>query len=113
MTELVGDEGRLGVTEPVIIEVAAGARTNEREDDLRRLLLRFELLGFDGAVDFDAAATIYRLCRQAGVTPRGLIDCMIASVARRHDATLLAADADLVRLAGIVGIGVDEASVTI
>ena len=113
MTALIAGDGPLAVTEPVIMEVAAGARTIEREAELRRLLLRFELLGFDGAVDFDAATTIYRSSRQRGVTPRGLIDCMIASVAHRHHATLLAADADLVRLAAIVGIDVDDASLTL
>lgn len=112
LTELIRDEGPLAVAEPVIMEVVAGARTDDRESDLRRLLLRFDLLRFDVAADFDAAASIYRRCRRVGVTPRGLIDCMIASVARCHQATLLAADADLSRVARVVGIEVDSASVT-
>jgi predicted nucleic acid-binding protein len=98
------------VTEPVVMEVVAGARSDERERDLRRLLLRFELLRFDSPVDFDAATRIYRSCRQEGVTPRGLIDCMIASVARRHGVALLALDADVNRIADVVGIELDEAS---
>lgn len=110
LTELIRDEGPLAVTELVIMEVVAGARTDDRERDLRRLLGRFELLGLDVAADFDAAATIYRRCRRAGVTPRGLIDCMIASVARRHEAILLAADADLARVARVVDIDLDSAS---
>src|ERR1700674_1715268 len=112
VAELIASEGPLVVTEPVIMEVVAGARTDQREADLRRLLLRFALLGFDDAVDFDAAARIYRRRRRAGITPRGMVDCMIASVAHRHRATLLAADADLSRVASIVGIGMDDASVT-
>lgn len=107
---IAGNEEVLGVTEPVIMEVLAGARSDDRENDLRRLLLRFELLGFDAAVDFDAAARIYRSCRQAGVTPRGMVDCMIASVAHRHGAALLALDADLHRVAGVVGVEMDSAS---
>jgi predicted nucleic acid-binding protein len=35
---------------------------------------------------------------------------MIAAVARRRGATLLAFDVDLDRVAGVVGIGMDEAS---
>ncbi|MGH9303620.1 MAG: type II toxin-antitoxin system VapC family toxin [Acidimicrobiales bacterium] len=112
LTELITDGGPLAVTEPVIMEVVAGARTDDRETDLRRLLLRFHLLGFDIAVDFDAAAGLYRRCRRVGVTPRGMIDCMIASVAQRHQATLLAADVDLSRVANVVGIDLDEASTT-
>lgn len=111
LTELIADEGPLAVTEPVIMEVVAGARSDDREADLRSLLLRFHLLPFDVAVDFDAAASIYRQCRQVGVTPRGLIDCMIASVARRNQATLLAADSDLSRVATVVGINLDDASI--
>jgi predicted nucleic acid-binding protein len=112
LEELIRGDGPLAVSEPVIMEVVAGARTDEREADLRRLLLRFALLGFDAAADFDAAARIYRRCRRAGITPRGMVDCLIASVAHRHGATLLAADTDLSRVATIVGIGLDDASVT-
>jgi predicted nucleic acid-binding protein len=112
VSDLIAAEGPLAVTEPVMMEVAAGARTDDREDDLRRLLMRFHLLQFDTAADFDGAARIYRQCRQVGVTPRGLIDCMIASVARRHDATLLAHDADISRVANVVGIEMDTASLT-
>src|SRR3954468_24306524 len=99
LAELIADDSELAVTEPVVMEVMAGARTDDREEELRRLLLRFRLLTFEPAADFDAAARIYRQCRQVGITPRGLIDCMIASVARRHDATLLAHDADMGRVA--------------
>lgn len=107
---LIADNGEIAVTEPVAMELLAGARSAERESDLRRLLLRFDLLPFDSAADFDSAARIYRRCRAAGVTPRGLLDCMIASVAWRCGATLLAHDADLGRVAGVIGIEMDEAS---
>jgi predicted nucleic acid-binding protein len=108
ITELIRSDGPLAVTEPVVMEVVAGARTDGREADLRRLLLRFTLLRFDVVADFDGAATIYRRCRRAGVTPRGMVDCMIAAVAHRHGATLLAADADLGRVATVVGIDLDD-----
>lgn len=111
MNQLIGGEGPLVVTEPVVMEVVAGARTNDREADLRRLLLRFRLLRFDPVADFDGATSIYRRCRQRGVTPRGLIDCMIASVANRHMATLLVADVDLRRVADVIGLSLDEASI--
>ena len=91
------------------MEVIAGARDNRREADLRRLLLRFELLRFEPVVDFDGAARIYRRCRTGGVTPRGMVDCMIAAVAWRRRAALLAVDLDLARVAAAVGIELDEA----
>jgi predicted nucleic acid-binding protein len=110
LAELVTTGGPVAVTEPVIMEVVAGARSSEREADLRRLLRRFELLRFDAAVDFDSAARIYRACRRGGITPRGMVDCMIASVAYRHGVALLAFDADLAHVARVMGIEMDDAS---
>lgn len=110
LTVLIKSNGPLAVTEPIMMEVIAGARSAARETDLRRLLLRFHLLGFDPVADFDAGASIYRRCRQVGVTPRGLTDCMIASVASRHSASLLAMDSDLNRVAAVVGVNLDPAS---
>ncbi len=113
LTELIRDAGPLAATEPVVMEVMAGARDDRREAALRRLLLRCSLLAFDPAADFEPAARIYRRCRREGITPRWMVDCLIASVARRHDATLLAQDADLSRVAGVVGIALDGASLTV
>ena len=110
LAELIEGSGPVAVTEPIIMEVAAGARDDRREADLRRLLLRFELVSFDAVADFDGAVRIYRRCRSAGVTPRGMIDCMIASVAWRRGAALLAHDVDMDRVARLIGLEIDDAS---
>jgi predicted nucleic acid-binding protein len=110
VADLIGQDGPIAVTEPIIMEVVAGARSDGREAELRRLLRRFALLAFDPVVDFDAAARIYRLCRNVGVTPRGMVDCLIASVAWRRGAALLTCDDDLVRVATVMGITMDDAS---
>jgi predicted nucleic acid-binding protein len=110
LTALIAANGPVAVTEPVIMEVLAGARSDRRESDLRRLLLRFELLAFDVVADFDGAVHLYRRCRHAGVTPRGMVVCMIAAVALRRGATLLSHDADMDRLAEVTGIALDKAS---
>lgn len=110
LAALIATEGALGVTEPVQMEVLAGARSDAREEDLRRMLLRFRLLHFDSVTDFDAATRIYRRCRQAGVTPRGMVDCMIAAVAYRYGVALLCWDVDMDRVAKVIGIELDEAS---
>lgn len=110
VAELIADDGPLLVTEPVLMEVLAGARGDARESDLRRLLLRFGFVPFDAVTDFDAAARIYRRCRQAGVTPRGMVDCMIAAVAHRCGAALLSWDVDMDRVASVIGVELDEAS---
>lgn len=104
LTELIATTDEIAVTEPVIMEVLAGARDDRREQDLRRLMQRFALMRFDPAIDFDAATRIYRTCRRTGVTPRGMLDCLIAAVAMRHGASLLAADTDLNHVADAMDI---------
>ena len=113
IAELIADDGPLMFTEPVLMEVLAGARDDAREDDLRRMLLRFSLAPFDAITDVDAATRIYRRCRQAGITPRGMVDCMIAAVAHRNALTLLAWDADMIRVSEVIGIDVDERSLRV
>jgi len=110
MTELVVAGVELAVSEPVIAEVAAGARNDRRERDLRQLLGSFALLHCDASVDLDGAARIYRQCRRAGVTPRGLMDCVVAAVAMRHGAAVLAHDDNLARIASAVPLSLDPAS---
>ncbi len=107
---LISDAGSLRATEPVIMEVVAGARNAQREADLRRMLLGVELLPFRTPDDFDAATRIYRHCRREGVAPRGMVDCMIAAVAWRAEAVILSSDIDLARVASVVGLDLDEAS---
>jgi predicted nucleic acid-binding protein len=110
LSELIETSDLVAVTEPVAMEVLAGARDDRREADLRRLLRRFELLGFDPVADFDGAVRIHRRCRTVGITPRGMVDCMIAAVAWRREATLLAHDADMDRVASVIGLRLDDAS---
>jgi predicted nucleic acid-binding protein len=108
LAELIVADAPVAVTEPIMMEVLAGARDDRAHADLRRLLLRCEWLPFDAAADFESAAAIYRRCRRAGVTPRGLLDCMIAAVALRHGATLLSHDRDFSRIADTIGLRLDE-----
>jgi predicted nucleic acid-binding protein len=112
LTELIATDGDVAVTEPILMEIVAGARDDRRAADLRRLLLRFAWLPFDAAVDFEGAALVDRRCRRAGVTPRGMVDCMIATVALRHGAGLLAVDTDLHRVASVVGVALDGVPAT-
>ena len=108
LTELIATTDEVAVTQPVIMEVLAGARDDRRASDLRRLMDRFPLMRYDASVDFDGATRIYRTCRRAGVTPRGMADCMIAAVALRHDASLLSADSDLEQVAIVMGIEMES-----
>jgi predicted nucleic acid-binding protein len=110
LKSLIETDGPIAITEPVVMEVLAGAHDDRREADLRRLLGRFEMLSFDAVADFDGAVRVYRRCRSAGVTPRGMLDCVIVAVAWRRGATLLAHDADMSHVARVIEIELDDAS---
>jgi predicted nucleic acid-binding protein len=94
MRQLIAEDGDLITTDVVVMEILAGARTDERVRQLRRLLNRFDLLAVGGLADFEAAAGIYRRCRRGGETVRKLTDCLIAAVALRGGAELLHRDRD-------------------
>ncbi len=103
LTQLIRDGGEeIAVTEPVMMEVLAGAVDDARWHQLRRLLLSFRWTPLDAVADFEGAARIYRACRAAGNRPRGLIDCLIANVAIRTGYALLAVDRDFAAMAAVV-----------
>lgn len=104
LKNLIAASDRVAVTEPVVMELLAGARNDLEKQRISRLVTRFSLLRFDPVADFDAAAGLYRICRRNGVTPRGLVDCMIASVALRTRSRLLAADGDFERMGQALGL---------
>ena len=91
----------------VRMEVLAGARNERHLQQLRRLLARASILPIQ-PVDYDAAAALYRACRARGRTVRKLIDCLIAAVAIRGDASVLHLDADFDSLAQHTALRVDE-----
>ena len=110
LTDLVSQKSptRIAVTEPVLMEVLAGVRSQRREAELRRLLRSFEWIKAEPEVDFEGASRIYRRCRASGVTPRGLIDCMIANIAIRTGSSVLAADRDFADIARIVPLTLES-----
>ena len=90
----------------VRMEVLAGARDEQHLQQLRRLLARASTLPTE-PVDYDAAAALYRTCRQRGHTVRKLIDCLIAAVAIRGNVPVLHRDADFDILAQHTPLQVD------
>jgi hypothetical protein len=81
------------LTEPVVMEVLAGARSGRHGAQLRSLLGSVELLPLT-AEDWASAALLYRMCRVNGATIRSMVDCLIAAVGIRHDIAVLAQDRD-------------------
>lgn len=94
LARLVQSDADIGVTEIVVMEVLAGARSETHLADLRSRLVAFPMVRLEGLADFEEAAIIYRACRAAGATLPGLSDCLIAVPVIRAGATLLHNDAD-------------------
>lgn len=99
LRRLIADGDDLVTTEVVVMELLAGASSDDELARLGRLLGRFELLPVQGLADYEAAAGLYRRCRRAGETVRKLTDCLIAVVAMRAGAALLHRDQDFEAIA--------------
>lgn len=86
------------ITDPVLMEVLAGARDERHLRELRGLLGLARMTHAQPG-DFDEAAQLFRVCRRGGRTVRRLIDCLIAAVAIRDGIPILHADNDFKVLA--------------
>jgi predicted nucleic acid-binding protein len=93
MRDLLGRQG-LATTDPVLMELLAGAKHPGERHRAKRLLALCAFVPIDGPGDYEAAADVYTRCRSGGETVRSQIDCLIAAVAIRTGIPLLHADAD-------------------
>ena len=91
-TALLSDE-EIGVPDIVRLEILSGVR---KDATLRKITANLNALRRLAALDddWDEAAALYRTCRRHGVTIRGVVDCLIARLAIREGALLLAHDRD-------------------
>ena len=99
LRELIANDEDLAVTEVIVMELLAGARSGSPARELRTRLLGFKILPLEGLSDFEEAGLIYRSCRDAGETLRSLSDCLIAVPVIRAGASLLHNDADFTVIA--------------
>lgn len=106
---LIDSEALVASTEPVNMELLAGARSDQLRRQIRKMLNHFNHLAFDSIVDFPEAARIYLECRAAGITPRSQIDCMIAAVALRTDSSILSFDSDFDQISAVTGLKLQAA----
>jgi predicted nucleic acid-binding protein len=82
------------VTEPVVMELLAGARSDAHAARLGAMLSEHPLVPVGGVKGYVRAAEIYRICGQRGQTVRNAIDCLIAAAAIRVGASILHNDRD-------------------
>lgn len=85
--------GDVAMTEPVIMELLAGATGDRAFQQIDKLSRGMRLLPVDASVDYRDAAIAYRAVRRGG-HPVRTMDCLIAMVAVRTGATLVHRDRD-------------------
>ena len=91
-------DGVAALTDPVVMEVLAGARDDAHLRRLRALLALPAFYAVD-AGHWSMAAALYRTCRKQGETVRKMVDCLIAAVAIDASLPVLHADRDFEVLA--------------
>lgn len=96
----------LGASEPVLLELLAGARQGEHTTRLERLLLGQTWYGLEPGLDYRGAVDVFHATRTTGHQPRSLHDCLIAAVALRHTVPVAHRDADYERIAAATGLRV-------
>jgi predicted nucleic acid-binding protein len=101
LTDAIRKGHEVLVPDVVRLELLAGAADEPAAHDLRRLLARCTAVPAASPADHDAAASSYRAARRSGRTVRSLVDCLVAAVALRVDAPVLARDRDFEVLAEI------------
>ena len=110
LRDLISRGSDIAVSEPVLMEVLAGARSTGSAQTLEAVLTSFHWTPVEPATDFVAAASIYRVCRSAGVTVSGTVDCLIAAVAMRSGSSVLTVDRDFELIASVVPLQLDSYS---
>ena len=104
---LVDQPAELAVTEPVIMELLAAGRSDERLARVRHRMLSLTMLRVGALETYEQAAVIQRTCRSRGETVRSMIDCLIAAVAIREGASILHGDRDFDAIARHTGLQIE------
>ena len=104
MRELVDEGEDLTTTGIILMELLAGASSDEHAKSIRDMLLEYPVLQLLGTTGYEEGARIYRACRAGGETVRKMTDCLIAAVVIRAGAALLHANRDFDVIARHTGL---------
>jgi predicted nucleic acid-binding protein len=75
LRELLAADAVLATTDVVHMELLAGARDENEDVRLRRMLAALEHISVD-PMDWDTAARLHRACQRNGEAVRSLTDCL-------------------------------------
>ena len=91
----------LALCGPVVMELRMGAQSDRELAELNASMMDLRYVPFEERADFLEAASLYRVTPAKGVTVRKPVDCLIAAIAIRQDASLLHLDRDFDHLAKV------------
>jgi predicted nucleic acid-binding protein len=91
---MLTDGEEIGTTQPIVMELLAGATDGTALGRLETLTDALPVLSVDPRLDYRAAAAIFRNAQRSGRTVRRLSDCLIAAIALRHGVELVHKDVD-------------------
>src|SRR5947209_3640623 len=89
----------IALTDVILTEVLQGIADERKVRLIDARLCAFDVLRLEGLDDVRRAAQLYRTARRRGVTIRGTIDCLIASVCIRDQLPIMHNDIGFDRLA--------------
>ncbi len=93
-------DGLAVLCEPVWAEVTRGARDDRQQETIQRALVAAPMIPTTRE-DWENATTIGRITSRRGIVIRSFMDCLIAAIAVRSDATVLHSDVDFERIASV------------
>jgi len=95
LTHLIREEADVVTCGLIAAEVLQGLRQAKSRVNIERHFREMEWLSPKEPDTYLEAAELFRRLRARGITIRSTIDCVIANLAARHDALMLAKDRDL------------------
>lgn len=93
-------QGIAVLCEPVWAEVMRGARDERQWQTIERAMAGVATIPTERE-DWENAVTISRITGRNGIVIRSFMDCLIAGIAVRTDATVLHSDVDYERIAAV------------
>lgn len=91
-------------TEPIMLELLAGARQGAASTGIERLLDSQAWLRVEPGLDYRGAVDVFHATRAIGHPPRSLQDCLIAAIALRAAVLVVHRDGDFEHIASATGL---------
>ncbi|QIM17748.1 PIN domain nuclease [Leucobacter coleopterorum] len=108
LDRLLMEDADVRITEPIIMELLAGATNPLLESRISQLTNGLRVIPVDAALDYRSAAQLFVASLQNGHPLRGLSDCLIAAIAIRGDAMLFHRDRDFRYIAEVAPLRLYE-----